>query len=338
MSSSIPSLENFAKGALATVATISAVGIGLLYYGQGYLIYPSAFPPGARTEVPVPTDYGLPYEDLPLKTPDGVTLRCYLITLRKSLTSTHPEYIKPGFVAGYETDDELAASRPTVIMFHGNAGNHGHRIPLARVFLLSMRCNVLMMSYRGYGLSEGSPSERGLCIDAQTALNYLLSHPVFSRNQIILYGQSIGGAVAIDLTSRNPGKIDALILENTFTSLPKLVPHALPVLGPFSFLCHQKWDSLSKIPLIPATTPILMLSGMKDELVPKTHMRTLWEAIAKRGEKKTGGGTEYKAGLERASYKEFAGGNHNDTCIQPGYWNSVIEFIADVIKTPKGNL
>ena len=106
-------------------------------------------------------------------------------------------------------------------------------------------------------------------------------------------------------------KIDALILENTFTSLPKLVPHALPILGPLSFLCHQKWDSLSKIPLIPSTTPILMLSGAKDELVPKEHMRTLWEAIAKRGARKTEGGSEYKTGLERAAYKEFAEGNHS---------------------------
>ncbi|KAK2462787.1 hypothetical protein APHAL10511_005178 [Amanita phalloides] len=330
---SVPSLENFAKGALATVATVSAIGVGLLYYGQGYLIYPSAFPPGARTEVPRPTDYGLPYEDLPLKTPDGVTLGCYLLSLRRSLAATHSDYIKPEAVANYETDEEFAASRPTVVMFHGNAGNHGHRIPLARVFLLNMRCNVLMVSYRGYGLSEGSPSERGLCVDAQTALDYLTSHPIFSKNKIILYGQSIGGAVAIDLASRNTDKISALVLENTFTSLPKLVPHALPMLGPLAFLCHQKWDSLSKIPLIPPTTPILMLSGAKDELVPKEHMRILWEAIAKRGAKKTEGGSEYKTGLERAAYKEFAEGNHNDTCIQPGYWQSVIEFVGDVIKT-----
>ncbi|KIL59739.1 hypothetical protein M378DRAFT_168878 [Amanita muscaria Koide BX008] len=332
MSSFLPSLENLAKGTLATVATVSAVGVGLLYYGQGYLIYPSAFPPGARLEVPLPTDFGLPYEDLPLKTPDGVTLRCYLLTQKKSLATSHSDFIKQEMVDSYSSDEELAASRPTVIMFHGNAGNHGHRIPLARVFLLNMRCNVLMMSYRGYGRSEGSPSERGLCIDAQTALEYIGSHPVLSNTQKIIYGQSIGGAVAIDLTSRNPNKIDALILENTFTSLPSLVPHALPMLGPFSFLCHQKWDSLSKIPLIPASTPILMLSGAKDDLVPKEHMRTLWEAVAKRGAKTTENSSEFKAGLERASYKEFQRGGHNDTCIQPGYWPSVVEFVADVIR------
>lgn len=70
---------------------------------------------------------------------------------------------------------------------------------------------------------------------------------------------------------------------------------------------------MSKIPLIPATTPILMLSGLKDDLVPKEHMRSLWEAVAKRGEKKTPGGSEYKVGLERAKYMEFENGGHS-TC------------------------
>jgi hypothetical protein len=106
-------------------------------------------------------------------------------------------------------------------------------------------------------------------------------------------------------------QIAALILENTFTSLPSLVPHALPLLGPFSFLCHQKWDSASKVPLIPATTPILMLSGVADELVPKEHMRALWEVVARRGETKTPGGVEFSKGLERAKYLEFEHGGHS---------------------------
>ena len=78
------------------------------------------------------------------------------------------------------------------------------------------------------------------------------------------------------------GQIRALILENTFLSLPRLVPSALPVLGPFAFLCHQKWDSASKIPLIPAETPMLLLSGVRDEVVPREHMRGLWELVEKR--------------------------------------------------------
>ncbi|KAF8233868.1 alpha/beta-hydrolase, partial [Tricholoma matsutake] len=302
------------------------IGASLLWYGQNYLIYPSAFPPGSRTEVPKPTDFGIPYQDLELKTSDGIRLRCYLLPQSRSLSPPEATPVRDDAA----TDDEVSqylhccvgglpclqfiSSRPTVVMFHGNGGNHGHRIPIAKIFFMKMRCNVLMMSYRGYGLSEGSPSEKGFRIDAQAALDYVSSDPIFKQTTIILYGQSIGGAVSIDLASRNPTKINALILENTFTSLPDVIPHALPLLGPFSFLCHQKWDSVSKIPLIPATTPILMLSGLKDELVPKDHMRTLWEAV----------------GLERAKYMEFENGGHNDTCVQTGYWPAVAEFIASL--------
>lgn len=116
--------------------------------------------------------------------------------------------------------------------------------------------------------------------------------PVTSRNPRVqtdifqvLYGQSIGGAVSIDLASRNPSAIDALILENTFLSLPNLIPSALPALGPFAFLCHQKWDSASKIHQIPHMTPVLMLSGTQDEVVPRDHMLGLWELVQKRDSK-----------------------------------------------------
>ena len=78
-------------------------------------------------------------------------------------------------------------------------------------------------------------------------------------------------------------QIRALILENTFLSLPRLVPSALPILGPFAFLCHQKWDSASKIGLIPHRIPILMMSGLLDEVVPKDHMQGLWQLVIRRG-------------------------------------------------------
>jgi len=313
---------------LATVA----VGAGLLYYGQNWLIYPAGFPAGSRTEVPLPTDFGLNYEDLNLYTPDGFTLRSYLMRQRKQL-GHHQE----GLVDTHEsqTDDEFAATRPTILMFHGNGGNHGHRIPLAKVFYLKMRCNVLMLCYRGYGLSDGTPSEKGLRLDAQTALDYVVSDSSLSKTPIILYGQSIGGAVAIDLASRNPSLIRALIVENTFTSLPALIPTALPLLSPFSFLCHQKWDSAHKIPLIPRKTPMLLLSGLRDEIVPREHMQALWEVVGRRQGAQVEEGTEEeeatkegKVGEGRSKFVEFEKGTHNDTCVQEGYWVAVAEFVA----------
>ncbi|KAF5340323.1 hypothetical protein D9611_007810 [Ephemerocybe angulata] len=321
MSGFLPSLESFAKGTLATATALGTVGAGLLWYGQNYLIYPSAFPPGSRNDVAKPSDFGIPYQDVELKTPDNVLLRCYLLVQKRELSTSHPDalFLDEGNV----TEEQFIASRPTVLMFHGNGGNHGHRIPLAKIFYMRMRCNVFMMSYRGYGLSEGSPSEKGLQTDAQTALNYILEHPLFAQTPIILYGQSIGGAVSIDLASKNPTRIAALILENTFTSLPSLVPHALPVLGPVSFLCHQKWDSINKIPMIPATTPVLMLRAYEGAL----------GGGGEEGEK--GGAGEGKE--ERAKYMEFEEGGHNDTCVQPGYWSAIIEFVTSLSdgKRPK---
>jgi hypothetical protein len=104
-------------------------------------------------------------------------------------------------------------------------------------------------------------------------------------------------------------QIRALILENTFMSLPRLIPSALPFLSPVSFLCHQKWDSASKLPLIPKETPILMLSGVRDEIVPREHMQALWEIVVAREEK----------GMPITSrYEEFPRGMHSEW-LCPGF-------------------
>jgi pimeloyl-ACP methyl ester carboxylesterase len=70
-------------------------------------------------------------------------------------------------------------------MFHGNGGNAGHRVPLAKVFFAKLRCNVLMLSYRGYGRSDGAPSERGLRVDAQTALDFVRQHEALRRSPVV---------------------------------------------------------------------------------------------------------------------------------------------------------
>ncbi|KAI0367264.1 alpha/beta-hydrolase [Pilatotrama ljubarskyi] len=350
MSGLFPALGNIVKGTVATAAGLSTVGAGLLFFGQNYLIYPSGFPPGSRTGVPVPTDFGLPYQDLPLVTPDNVTLRCYLLTQRKELPCWGAA---PVDTDENESDEEVcrdwsqfAARRPTVLMFHGNGGNVGHRIPLAKVFYVSRRCNVLMLSYRGYGRSEGRPSEKGIRMDAQCALDHVLAHPYLSKTPVILYGQSLGGAVAIDLASRNPHAIRALILENTFLSLPRLVPSALPVLGPFAFLCHQKWDSASKVPSIPSEIPMLLLSGVRDKVVPREHMQELWKLVQRRvpGGRRTGERRDEDTDAKDESIKhssagysrfvEFEWGTHNGTWLQDGYWQAVADFVAFVQSLP----
>jgi abhydrolase domain-containing protein 13 len=125
-------------------------------------------------------------------------------------------------------------------------------------------------------------------------------------------------------------KIRALILENTFLSMPKMVPHALPVLGPFvsllgassgliylhyvgqAFLCHQKWDSETRLPLIPASIPILMLSGSQDEVVPPSHMRDLWEIAQGRGAVQKAPTSEIDKGTRASKFVEFPNGAHSE--------------------------
>jgi len=111
-------------------------------------------------------------------------------------------------------------------MFHGNAGNIGHRVPIAKVLEEHIGCNVLMLEYRGYGLSTGTPDEEGLKVDAQTGLDYIRQREETRGTRIVVYGQSLGGAVGIWLVERNQeaGDIKGLVLENTFTSIRKLIP------------------------------------------------------------------------------------------------------------------
>jgi fermentation-respiration switch protein FrsA (DUF1100 family) len=118
-----------------------------------------------------------------------------------------------------------------------------------------------------YGLSTGRPSEKGLLIDAQTALEYIQAHKWSKKSRIIVYGQSLGGALAIQLVSKNQGKVDGLILENTFRSMRTLIPSAFPPAKYLARLCHQIWPSETTLPQI-ETVPTLFLSGLKDELVP----------------------------------------------------------------------
>lgn len=156
-------------------------------------------------------------------------------------------------------------------------------------------------------------------------------------------------------------QIRALILENTFLSLPRMVPHALPLLGPFvsrpgillyrinrlqSFLCHQKWDSATRILTIPARTPILMLSGQQDEVVPAEHMKELWDIAKSRSSSQDVKASEIELGIKYSKFIEFAKGTHSkdlidyfvprffimldDTCVQEGYWKAVADFVASL--------
>lgn len=228
----------------------SIARLTMLTFITSELIYPRNVPPGARTEVPRPTQSGMDdfdCEELMISTPDGETLSAFLI--------------KP---------PNKSQARPiTILTFHGNAGNIGHRLPIAKVLGRDLRCTTLMLEYRGYGLSTGTPNEKGLAIDAQAGLDYLRQRQDLKDNKIVIYGQSLGGAVSIDLVAKNKGTgdIKGLILENTFLSIAKMVPSVLPIAKYLVPFCHEYWRSEEMIGMI-TDVPILFLSGLRDEIVP----------------------------------------------------------------------
>ena len=119
---------------------------------------------------------------------------------------------------------------PTMVYFHGNSGNVGHRLPHVVDLYHHCRCNLLLVEYRGFGLSGGYPSEKGLCLDARAGLDYVLQRPDLDSNKIIVFGRSLGGAVSIDLVANSPNRsrIAALVVENTFTTLPNIAPQTVP--------------------------------------------------------------------------------------------------------------
>ncbi|ROW11601.1 hypothetical protein VMCG_01353 [Cytospora schulzeri] len=273
---------------------VAAVLTSLLYFKQKALIYPSHMPPNARTDVPRPSQFGIQdFEELMIPTSDGEKLSAF--------------YIR-GPRGGRN-------SNVTVLMFHGNAGNIGHRLPIARMMISLTGCNVFMLEYRGYGLSTGEPGESGICLDAQTGLNYLRDRAETSDHKFLVYGQSLGGAVSIKLVADNQkeGDVVGLILENTFLSMRKLIPSVLPPAKYLALLCHQVWPSDSLIPSI-TKVPILFLSGLQDEIVPPNHMRKLYDL----------------SHAPNKIFKPLPNGDHNSSVLEEGYFESIDEFIASV--------
>lgn len=151
-------------------------------------------------------------------------------------------------------------NKPTILYFHGNAGNIGGRIFLARQFI-NAGFGVLLLEYRGYGGNEGQPTEQGLYQDGRAAIDFLQQQKITTK-QLVLYGESLGTGVATQLATEF--SVCAVILQSPYTSLKALARYHyfwLPVIK-----MRDKFDSLARINKIKA--PLLMLHGTKDLVVP----------------------------------------------------------------------
>lgn len=245
---------------------------------QSHLIY---FP--SRDYFADPAKVNLPYEDLTLTTADGERVHAWHIPRESAVA--------------------------TVIVFHGNAGNMADRLIHAKSFH-QMGYSVLLVEYRGYGRSTGRPSERGTYLDAEAAWAYLAETRGEPPGRIILYGESLGGAVAIELAARHTPA--ALVVECTFTSLADVAAIHYPLI-PARWLLVHRYESERKVGRI--TCPKLFLHGQDDTLVPMRLARRLFEAAA-----------------EPKQFLETPGG-HNDGgfLYSPEYGRKVQEYLSETL-------
>ena len=158
----------------------------------------------------------------------------------------------------------------TLVFFHGNAGDLSNRIYKLNE-LDKLNINILLISWRGFSGNAGYPTEKNLYEDAEAAIKWLNKKKV-SNSQIILYGESLGTGVAVEIASKN--NFNSIILESPFTSIENSAKIYYPYL-PVSFLLKDRYDSISKIKKI--NSPILIMHGRKDDIVPFFMGKKLFE-------------------------------------------------------------
>jgi hypothetical protein len=275
--------------------------MALLVAFQEKLVYVPVLPGLPKSYQITPARLRLVYEDVWLRSSDGVRLHAWFIKLFPDCRG------------------------PTILFFQENAGNIAHRLEMVRIMLQQLHCNVFMLSYRGYGASDGSPSQHGITMDAQAALDHLFERTDIDTSRIVVFGRSLGGAVGAVVTRNNPDKVSALILENTFTSVLDMAGVLLPFLkwfiggtgskGPkvLNRFVRSPWSTIDVIGEV--KQPILFLSGLQDEMVPPFHMENLYAKAAARN--------------NQCTFEQFPTGMHMDTWLAGGdqYWITIQQFL-----------
>jgi fermentation-respiration switch protein FrsA (DUF1100 family) len=235
----------------------------------------------SRELVATPDQWGLDYEDVWLQTEDGVRLHGWYLP--------HP-----------------GADR-ALLFFHGNAGNISHRQASLEIFH-RLGLNQLILDYRGYGRSQGRPSEAGLYLDARAGWDHLVEGRRVAPDRIAVFGRSLGGAVAAQLASQvRPG---ALILESSFTSARDVARALYPLL---SWLIISRFDFDTVSRLAGVRCPVLVLHSPDDEIIPFALGRRVYEAAR-----------------QPKAFHTLTG-DHNSGFLlsQPGYERALAGFLSD---------
>ncbi len=233
------------KVMLSLVAGYVAL-LALVFVFQPRMVF---FPMKGGADI-TPQALGLAFEKVTLPTADGEQLAAWWI---------------PGSLP----------VRGTVLLFHGNAGNIAHRIGYAKMFY-GMGYHTLLVDYRGYGDSTGTPSEEGTYQDATASWLWLTATRGIKASEIVIFGESLGGGVAAWLAAQHAQPAPrALILSSTFTSIPDLGAELYPWL-PVRWLSRIQYDNLASLER--SRAPLLIAHSPGDEIVPYAHGRRLYAA------------------------------------------------------------
>jgi fermentation-respiration switch protein FrsA (DUF1100 family) len=222
-----------------------AVLAALLAVFQSRFIY---FPEMGRQDRATPAQLALPFEEVRIATADGETLHGWFVP--------------------------ASDARATVLFLHGNAGSIVHRLDWLPMFQ-RLRLSALLVDYRGFGQSTGRPSEAGTHADADAAWRHLTEDRRIPPGRIVVFGESLGGAVAAQLAARvDPA---ALVLHSAFTSAPDLAADLYPFL-PARLLTRYRYDTLDAVKAL--RCPLLVAHSPRDEIIPVAHGRRLYDAAA----------------------------------------------------------
>ncbi|MBI5556557.1 MAG: alpha/beta hydrolase [Deltaproteobacteria bacterium] len=262
--------QTFLSALLVVAGVYLCFGATLFVNQSRFIYYPD---PGL---VATPREVGLEYQTISFTTEDGVKLSAWLIPARNA--------------------------KGVILFCHGNGGNISHCLETIAIFH-RLGYSTFIFDYRGYGESEGTPSETGTYLDVQGAWNYLVKQENIQPARIILHGRSLGGAIAAWLCSRE--KPRACIIESAFTSAPDMASAMYPAF-PGRLLCRFRYDTEAAVKKI--RSPLLIVHSPDDEIVPFSHGHRLFAAATEpksflriSGTHNAGflqSGREYETGLE----------------------------------------
>ena len=214
---------------------------GFRWYERSNLYYPTRKLHGN------PSDLGMKYEDVYFNAEDGTKLHGWFLP---------------------EKNADF-----TILLCHGNAGNVSDRLMILSI-LKKIPVQILIFDYRGYGLSQGTPDEKGFYKDAKAAYNHLIDRGI-DQNKIVPFGRSLGVAVATNLCSY--AQVAGVILDSGFTSTPDLAAKIYPFL-PVKLFMKTRYNSLELVPDI--NVPKLFIHSWNDEIIPFSHAESLYKAAA----------------------------------------------------------